>query len=266
MKRLHFLLLASIFCIAPFLFGACEKEKNNEADIVDYEAGKIPGLGETEGELTGTAFKFPEGIELIENITGNGSQYGYWTISESAKSYSFVQKDGTITTRELSATMQAGENRGYFGSGCGFVDLLIPIRNTTSGEITVTFPAATILRSKKGDTQNGILIKKVTVKIPAKTDYNLYLAFYCGNASKGTAGGTDIYELSVVSNAKPLLDLCARVKDKKINLEDHSPSDLNDQSSYSTQVNNLQLIVWEVTDGTGLSELSIEYINSLPNV
>ncbi len=139
------------------------------------------------------------------------------------------------------------------------------MRNSQSSPVTVTFPAALILRNDAGDCQNGVLIKKVTVTIPAGADYHLNLAFYCGNAHKGSAGSSDHYSLGVVSDAKPLLDLCDRVKDKKINIEEFDPAKEEDCYTYGEQKGNLQDIVWTVTDGSGLTETDISYINSLPN-
>lgn len=264
MKKIY-LLFATL--LGTVLLSASCGDDDKGPKTKDYAPGEIPGLGEAEGELTGTPFRLPDGVELTSEITGGGSQYGYWTQAASgAAPHILRQKDGSVTGRHPAAITRAGENCRYFGSGYGYVDLLIPMRNTRSGEITVTFPAATILRSHSGAYQHGVLIKRVTVTIPPGADCLLCLAFYCGNASKGAASGSTVYELGVVSDAKPLQDLCSRVKNKKINLEDHRPADSYDMYAYQAQVSELQDIVWAVTDGTGLDGQQIEYLNSLPGV
>ena len=244
-------------------FTSCSDDDEPTVEVVEFEVGEIPGLGNTEGELTGTPFTLPNGVTLIEDITGKGSQSGYWNFSRTA---SFTNKDGTIVSRSLSppVSRSATENH-YFGSGYGYVDLLIPMHNSLNQSVTVTFPAALILRNDAGDCQNGVLLKKVVVTIPAGSDYYLNLAFYCGNADKSSAGSSDVYSLGVVSNAKPLLDLCDKVKNKKINIEEFNPASSDDYYIYKSQINDLQDIVWEVTDGNGLSESQIAYINALPN-
>ena len=246
-------------------FNACNKND----DPIDYEPGSIPGLGEAEGDLTGTSFRLPDGIELTEDITGNADQDNYWDLySSSGPARSFINKNGAIESKSFAFRAQHDENEPticYSGSGYGYVDLLLKLRNIRSTPVTVTFPAATILISKAGNCQNGVLIKKVTVTVPANSSYNICLSFYCGNLHKSSAHRNDIYVLGVVSNAQPLLDLCERVKNKKINIEEFLRTSRSDYNIYSGQVDRLQSIVWHVTDGEGLTQYDIEYINSLLN-
>ena len=245
------------------VFTSCSNDDDPTQEVVDYLAGEIPGLGDEAGELTGTPFKLPDGVTLIGDITGKGSQSGYWNIS---RTVSFTNKDGSVTTHSLSPPASRSETEShYFGSGYGYVDLLIPMRNSRNQDVTVTFPAALILRNDAGDCQNGVLLKKVVVKIPAGTDYYLNLAFYCGNANKGSAGSSDVYSLGVVSDAKPLVELCEMVKNKKINIEEFDPTSSSEYSIYREQRSELQDIVWAVTDEDGLTEAHISYLRALPN-
>ena len=240
----------------------------------EEEGVEIPGLGNAGGELTGTPFKLPDGVVVEGEITGasySNDQDNYWTRSfaSGVTTRSFIHKDGRVETKPIPVQTRANETTPIFyyrGSGPGYVDLLIPLRNTRSTSVDVTFPAATILVSKAGDCQNGVLLKKVTVTIPANSVYHLCLVFYCGNASKSSAGRYDVYVFGVVSNARALLDLCDRVKNKKINIEEFSRTNSNDRNTYSDQASRLQSIVWNVTDYYGkLDEEDIKYINSLPN-
>ena len=253
--------------ILSLIFTSCEKDDKTE-DPSAFEAGQIPGLGDTEGNLTGTPFQLPDGVEITGDITGSANQDNYWDLYSSyASPRSFISKDGNVENKTFTSLRSAEEETTiyYYGSGYGYVDLLIPLRNIRSNPVTVTFPAATILVSKAGDCQNGVLIKKVTVTIPANSEYSICLSFYCGNLSKSSAHRNDVYVLGVVSNAKPLLDLCDRVKNKQINIEEFSRTSVADYERYCSQVNRLQSIVWNVTDWNGMTEWDIEYINSLPN-
>ena len=248
------MMLIVVAAMMALSFSSCEKE--NE------EGQEIPGLGSAEGELTGTPFTFPAGIECGE-IRGASYSYSYWSMNMTR---SFVHKDGTVETLPPLVQTRADEDIYYYGSGPGYVDLVLPLKNITANPIQIEIPAATILVSKAGDCQNGVLIKKVTFSIPANSEIRLVLSFYCGNSSKSTAGTSDIYILGVVSNSRVLLDLCDRVKNKKINLEEFSRSSSSDRSTYNSQRSALQSIVWNVTDyGHALTESDKAYISALPN-
>ena len=265
-KAIYVLMLLISTIVMTLSVSSCSKwiEKLIEDETKREE---IPGLGNAAGNLTGTPFKLPEGIELTEEITGAGYQNHYW-ITYAPSERLFVNKDGTVEKQMFPVRTRAGEDieNHHYGSGYGYVDLLISLRNTRTNPVEVTIPAASIFVSKAGDCQNGVLIKKVTFTIPANSVYLLCLSLYCGNSSKSAAGYSDQYVFSVVSNAKPLLDLCDRVKNKKINIEEFSKSSSSDREKYTTQVDVLQDIVWHITDYTGkLSNDDISYINSLPN-
>jgi len=254
-------------------FNACQKDDKNEEPTVapvDYPAGNIPGLGDADGVLTGTPFTLPAGVELSGDITGAGNQYEYWDLASysSAATYSFVNKNGEVETRTFASPFRNSEADApiyYYGSGAGYVDLLLPLRNTLSKQATVTFPAATILVSKSGECQNGVLLKKVTIIIPAKTDYRVCLSFYCGNLQKHSASSSQVYTLGVISNASLILDLCDKLKNKKINIEEFSKTSYEDYAVYTDQIGDLQGMVWSITEHNGLSQYYYDIINSLPN-
>ena len=219
-------------------FNACDKKD----DLKQYEPGEIPGLGDVIGDIPGYQFTLPNGIELIGEITGAITSNNYWNQSSS------------------------GQIIHYYGSGSGYVDLLLILRNVRSNPVTVTFPMATVFISKTGSTQNGVLIQKVTITIPANSDYNLGLVLFCGNRHKGSAGSGSVYELGTVCNASSLIDLCKLLQNKMINIEKFSPTSTADKNTYNLQKALLQSIVWQVTDGNGLTQSDIDYINSLPNI
>ena len=266
LKNTASLMLLVCAVIMALSFNSCKKDKNPY-----NEDGQIPGLGNVEGNLTGTAFKLPEGIELMGEITGDADQYNYWDLDYywepyGKMNYSFVKKMDKIETRSLSSRGTGDEEDiHYFGSGPGYVDLLIPLRNKLTTPVTITFPAATIIRSQSGECQNGVLLKKVVITIPANSNYKLCLSMYCGNSDRGTAGRDDVYVFTVVSDAKPLLDLCDLVKNKKVNIEEYERTSYNDYMAYGSITYTLQSAVWDITDGEGIDQYTIEEIKALPN-
>jgi len=239
MKKIKlFAIFALIIC--AFVLTGCYTETLDTSTEGTYDAGNIPGLGNTVGSLTGTPLRLPNGVELTGDITGGAaSQDNYWN-NNSSTNY-------------------------YYGSGVGYVVLLILMNNTNSVSVTVTFPAASIFVSESGNSQNGVLLKETVITIPAKSAFRLCLSLYCGNHNKSAARSNDVYTLGVVSNANLLLNLCQLIKNKKINIEKFSRTSSNDQNVYYNQANNLQNILWQITDGGGITANEIDYINTLPN-
>lgn len=247
------------------LFTACGKDNDENPLQENYAPGEIPGLGEASGELTGTPFNLPEGVELLSEMSGYNFSNGYWQLLEQAGSLNLLVKSdfpkGALVKKAVDN--KRNEAQYYYGSGCNLVDLFIPMVNNNEVATTVDFPAGTIMKSKNEKAQNGVLIKKVSITIPAKSEYYLCLRFYCGNAERDSAKPSDIYDLGVVSDAHPIIDLCDRVKNKKINIEEFT-RDFNDYVIYTEQTIKLQDIVWRVTDGKGINKADISYIEALP--
>jgi len=94
------LMLFTGILIMALSFNSCNKDKDEEQESSN-EAGKIPGLGNTPGNLTGTPFTLPPGVVLTGDITGDAYQGNYWDIGE--KSYSYISKAGTVETRTLAS-------------------------------------------------------------------------------------------------------------------------------------------------------------------
>lgn len=250
---------------AMVLFTSCEK-----VDNVDYLPGEIPGLGDAIGELTGTPYSLPLGVELTTDIYGGAEWHDYFTPAMNYTAFpARVAKRGKELPSKADKVTRAALNDEavtvYRGSGYGYVDLYLSLHNTNSNTTTVEFPAGLILENVEGYCQNGVLLKKTVVQIPANGEMMLSLSFYCGNAHKGAAGSYDQYVLGVVTDAAPLIELCERVKNKKINIEEYDATSETDYYEYYAIVDMLQDIVWNVTDYEGLTEEDINYINSLPN-
>ena len=265
MKKRNLLLFAAALIAVPLMFASCGGggEEEPTPPGVKVDPGKIPGLGNTEGDLTGAPFTLPGGVTLVEGITGAAYNLpSYWADDNY---FARVAKPGGETPYRRTAATRADQTWHWFGSGPGYVDLVIRLHNDNNAPSTVVFPAALIVRSLAGDCQNGVLLKKVTVTIPPKSNYNIVVSFYCGNADKGTAGPRDDYEWGVVSNASPVLELCELVKNKKINLEEFDPGDDEGHMIYNTQTSILQGAVWSITDDDGLSEYRRTQIAELPN-
>jgi hypothetical protein len=259
-----FNLLAAIM-MAALIFASCEKN-DPETEQVEDTPGNIAGLGETEGEPTGTPFRFPDGIEPADKIAGGYSAYNYRSagISDKQTALRHLQslRTGTVQTKADGETVLLDT---VVGSGY-FVEIFMPLRNTTSRSITVTFPAGLIAKSVSGRCQNGVLLKKVAIEVPAGRIYGVLLLMYCGNAHLDPSYSSEEYVFTVVSNSSLITDLCNRLKNRRMNNEEY-PLDRNgyaQSDQYNTYVSKLQWILWNLTDyGNPLSEEDITFIEQM---
>ncbi len=248
MRKNKFLLGLSLFALftLPILFTSCSSDDDEKEIIIDDEPGEIPGLGNDKGELTGIEFKLPDGLELEGDIVGVNSRYSLKT------------KDAVVEASDFDHLTKASTN--VIGSG-KWVQIAIRIKNLTNRNIDVIFPARLVVKSLSGAYQNGILLKKTKATVLGNETHTIALLMYCGNSSLYPSSSSEKYKWAVISNSSLIVDLCNRLANKKINYEEF----IDSKTIYSRQVGYLQDILWHLTDGTGLTESDIEYIDSLPN-
>lgn len=249
------------------VFAACGSDGDDEIKGVDYLPGKIPGLGEAEGNLTGKQFVLPDGIELEGVIKGLSSSVFNIKSSISPALFPEIHTEKAKRLEEKGFALRASAQPEIaVGSGY-YVRVLVILNNKNNADKEVLFPAGLIVRALSTDNQSGVLLKKTSVTVPKNGSLNVGLILYCGNASRDPSGSYDEYEWGVVTDSKLILDLCDRLKNKKINYEEFAKADY---SIYKEQVDNLQSILWGLTDGyseysSGLTDEQKEYIANLPN-
>lgn len=265
MRTLKKLIL--FLCVAMFAGTLDSCKKDNLPDIQEDQPGSIAGLGENDGEPTGTPFRLPPGIELAGKIKGGYSS----TLGRSAS----FDKKAALSDPEVPKAMTAPTRADdtvipldiVVGSGT-YVKVFLPLKNTTSAPITLTFPAGLILRSVSGECQNGVLLKKTSVIVPTGRIYGVLLLMYCGNANRDASYSSEEYVFAVVSNSSLIVDMCERLKNKRINNEEYldGGSEYATSSQYYEYKSNLQHILWDLTDyGEALSEEDIAYIAQMEN-
>lgn len=251
-KSLKLILL--LFICSGFTFIACssDDDDNDDNNIVVNDAGQIPGLGNTDGELTGKAFQLPSGITLEQDITGYDGSY---------KSAIDKKESNTVEVALNSLPKANIDIDEVIGSGY-YVTLLLNLKNGTDKDVEIEFPAGLIIKSRSGDYQNGVLLKKTKATISANQTENIVLLMYCGNASRSSSSSYEKYDWAVISNSSLIVDLCNRLANKKINYEEFASTEV---STYVLQVTHLQDILWKLTDEEGISDEEIQYISKLPD-
>lgn len=265
------LLLSGIFVLNACSKGDKVPEDNPMPELVKDTAGKIPGLGNNgKEELGGNPFKLPQGIALEGEIKG-GSLLSTISISGTSAAEAFAaaipenKRMSVLTASSLRSATSTNTEQITFkdirGSGA-LVTVVFRLKNTTTSEKTVTFPAGLVIKSNSGKYQNGLLIKKTTYTVPANTTKLMMLVMYCGNMSLSASSSGETYTFAVITNSASLHDLFNRVKNKKINIEQF---ELKDFETYFGIQTALQTIVWNVTEYNGLTNDNKQWLEKLAN-
>lgn len=267
MKKIKFV-LALLVAMSVLVFSCVTEDDDTVANkpweidipIVDYDPGQIPGLGNTDGDPTGVPYELPHGFELGGAITGFDGK-----ITRGLSNGSKVK--GVNLPIQVLLTRNDASNRIAVGSGYENVRLLVKLKNTLNQKNSIVFPAGLVVKSRSGNYQNGLLIKKTKeVVFQPDEDKEIILDMYCANAYKSASSVSEEYDMFVISDASPVWDLIHSVADRVINWEElpsYSKEDfarLYDdlshfhsllalyQSYYQYLGNVLQKIVWQITD------------------
>jgi len=226
-----------IFMAATALaFGGCRKDDSADPDksdpdgkgiVTDYEPGNIPGMGETEGELTGEPFDFPEKIEIKGGLKGD-------LFLVPAKDYCQI-----------------------IGSGA-FVLVQLELVNHLEKDTLLVLPAGLTFRAMDEQDQNGLLIQEAEISLAGGETCKTLVYLYCINQHKSGSSGNSRYAFGPVSDASPVVELMQLLKGKRINFE-HL-----DNEEFQSLKHDLQYIVWNVTDGSGITQEDRDFIRALP--
>lgn len=228
-----------ILCSNLFTSAGCKKDDTRQVETGNGQEtpGKIPGLGEMPGEPEGTQFNLPAGVRLVGEIEG--------------------QEDGA-------------SSRDCLFDGQGFnviVKMTLKRDSTVSGPLTVEFPPGLIITSASEGFQDGLLVERILVTLPpvntgsGGAECQVSLLLFCLNSARHTSDATARYKFGPVSSSKLISNLISRLKNKKINyreFEDGDPVWFENQEK-------IQDAIWQLTDGNGMTETTIQFLNQLPN-
>ncbi len=254
-----FILLSCTFCSSSD-DGLLEET----IDVVENKPGEIPGLGETEGELTGTPFVLPKGASLVGKINGYAGREIYPERFFNSRKFANRQIETDLNRQTTNTQAEI-----MVGSG-GIVEVAIELKNTTNEKVVVKFPARLVLKAEpvngRTEFQNGILLKDTQVVLPPNKTTIVALTMYCANAERLSSSRRAEYKWTVISNSAPLVDLTNRLVDKKINFEEYTKDEMYADGGYYDITYELQMILWYFTDNLEeLQENWKEYINQLPD-
>lgn len=202
-----------MFVLLGVVLFSCGKDESADPEELKGEVGNLPGLGRNGGTPQGTAFTLPDGVTLVDDITG-----GYC-------------EDATFR----------------IGSG-HHVTVCVGLHNDTDQKKTVTFPAGLVLISKTDDYQNGVVLTHESFDIPPKQTVRFIFHTYCGNASRSGASSSAVYTFGPITSSKLITRLINDLESKKIAAVDYlDDEEWNDE--YDRIASTVQGLLWMITDG-----------------
>jgi len=265
-KLQRLLMVMAAIMMALVTFSACEKDENGDKDengSGDEKPGQISGFGDNTGKISGKTFELPNGIVFDGDILGASWESittHSFEIKSEKLSYNYTTLLNEMTTRSVISDYYKYD---MYGSGVNVL-ILLRLKNTTSRQIDVEFPAGLVFESSNAKYQHGILIKKTKVSVPAEGN-DVILMMYCGNAKRDMPGTSVKFLKPVVTNSNLLLSLCDLVKNKRINVEENMESN-DEMGNYFEITYKLQEIVWKVTDyGQKPDKADLDYIAGISN-
>ncbi|MCE9672737.1 hypothetical protein LY474_33520 [Myxococcus stipitatus] len=202
-----------------------------------------PGFGEDPGDIVGTAFTFPPGVELAGPIYGADDETG-----------------------------ECGNGVSPLGTGQA-VRICVPLRNLSGAPVLVTFPPGfTTVYIGESRYQNGALMDRERVNVPptrggpggidAGTDggtdggidpdaFVVPLHLYCLNERRAPSESGAPYALGPVSTDEDLQELLRLLSGKLIESQD--------------DINVVQTALYSITEGRGLTKVDRDAIDDLPD-
>ncbi|QSQ25049.1 hypothetical protein JY651_08995 [Pyxidicoccus parkwayensis] len=207
---------------------------NNPPTGIDAGVNEVrPGLGDDPGEPLGTQFNLPTGV------TVSGTVYGADDL-----------------------TSDCGNGAPGNGSGV-YVQVCVPLRNSTGGPVEVVFPPGLVIVSTSEGFQNGLLVERVVITVPPTppgpggppdggTDPDatvVPLFTYCLNESQNPNEKGTPYKLGPVTSDSALKELLQLLSGKRID----SPED----------VDVVQEALYSITESKGLTAEDRAAINKL---
>jgi hypothetical protein len=233
MKKISKVLL--IIAILGLGLNSCQKEK---FDV----PGEIPGMGNSAGKLEATKYDFHEDL-VFSPINGVGEK--------NRKSAS----DDVV----IEGVAQ--------GSGMMVVVTFTIKNNNPTDWRTVFFRAGTVFEVNVQGYQNGILLAPVLICLSPGETRIVTLYLYCLNYGLSDSDNSVYYEILGVTESPLMMELVNALQGKMVNYEDYMIYyGVGAGAAYNVVKDKLQAIVWHITNGSGMTNADLEYVNSLPDL
>ncbi len=201
MNRFRIHLLGSLLLLT--LLTACKPTASLDSDPTPEEEAptpqsSAPGFGASKSRPEGTPFQFPAGISLVKKPQFDG--------------------DCQSEAQEAKKIRGAGE----------LVSFCLSFSNANNYPVRVELPPGLIWVAEKsevyeGVSQNGVIMKTVTLLVPAHAVETIWLNAFCINFDRSSTRSRDTFEAQpILTNHAGLLDLARQLSTKKINEDEYT--------------------------------------------
>lgn len=242
-KLLALLILGTMFLFV--LMTSCSKEDNNNGNNqipAPTQSASLSGFGNHGGYPSGSPYALPTNIKLIGSMYG-GTPPGFGRFFDDEKSL-----------KNIDEYQASSPKLNYTEYGIGtYVDVYMVLFNNSNSPYNLIIPGGLILcDSTHGDTtstdttQSGIIIVNDTMHFRPMDTLGVCLKSFCTNLHYGIPYGNK-YTFSVVTNNEQMCQLLGLLRHKK---------------SLAEHVSEIQGYIWQITDGTGLTQADIDTIKS----
>ncbi|QDK81280.1 hypothetical protein EXU85_22770 [Spirosoma sp. KCTC 42546] len=210
---------------------------NDPTDETQPESS-APGFGTSKSRPEGIPFAFPAGISLVQKPRVDGD---CWS--------------------------EARKQKKVKGSG-GAVGFCLTFSNANDYPVRVEIPPGLIWVAETNESfqdisQNGIIVKTVTVLVPAHAIETAWLIAYCINVDRSGSRPGDSYEIQPIQSNHPgIQSLASQLANKKINEEEYTTEPTTAERQ---QLAFVQVAVNDVETYGSVQPSTQVYLNQLPN-
>jgi len=240
MKK-NLILISAFLVVIALLLNSCKKDNTTVPDKKVTTNNYLTGLGSHVGYPSGRAFFLPPYIHIIGPIRG-GEMY----------KNNFVDKNKYTGPFPLNLIPKSWVS---YGTGT-YINLYIKFFNSLPNPTTLTIPGGLIFAdSLSSDTstglyQKGFILQDVHVPLPALDTAFIIIQAYCLNHTLLPSCYNSVYFIGPISINPNLNQIVSIMATKQPPIG---------------QENNIQSIIWNVTDyGLNITTSEIQYLNSLP--
>jgi hypothetical protein len=252
-----FINLFFIFALVAVGFTSCDEKEE--------VPGGIPGMGNTPGKLEiKEPFVVPEGISF--NIQSEDE----------------ITFDNLFSTKaQLKSTNSIGGVIGCGGSNLGnvftfWIRIKVMIQNRSNIDQCFTIPTGTVFWVSDQAYQNGITITPIEICVKKNSQWNYSVMLMCLNKGDNGSGTNVTYEAKGVTSSSAMWKLLNILNNKICDIKYYSnynsPSanlksaNALDLEKYKEIADHIQNAVWAITNGDGLSEEQIDYLENIPDL
>lgn len=132
--------------------------------------------------------------------------------------------------------------------GVGNIFAIFTLENYNAHTVTVTFPAGLIFLPDNDSSQNGMTVHPASISLEPFRKEKILLKFFCINHNK-IANYVNYYTTSVISNNDQVVRLIDALSVKS-------------DSTLNWHTHDLETIVWNISDFTGLTQANLDSIKN----